>query len=268
MQNKDARQILEKIRNGTATGEEKAIVESVYAKWMVKNQPELSDVELSNSLSDISRRLPIQRKRKFTPYALGAAASLVLLLFAALYFSSTRQVKDSLVKNDVVQDILPGSNKAILTLSNGIEVPLNDKKGQQDYTAKNPEAVKNDHGIAYNTITTPRGGQYQVLLPDGTHVWLNAASSIRFPLTFTKNERHVAITGEAYFEVTKNKHQPFVVTTGRQSIQVLGTHFNVMAYQDEPSINTTLLEGSIQVDEAGRTSHIGKTADRSSGGCC
>jgi transmembrane sensor len=98
----------------------------------------------------------------------------------------------------------------------------------------------------FNTIATPRGGQYQVILPDGTKVWLNAASSLRFPTFFTGKNREVEITGEAYFEVTKNPAMPFKVKTNRAQIEVLGTHFNVMAYDDE-KMKTTLLEGAVNI---------------------
>ncbi|HQW44934.1 MAG TPA: FecR domain-containing protein, partial [Chitinophagaceae bacterium] len=107
---------------------------------------------------------------------------------------------------------------------------------------------------------TPRGGQYQVTLSDGTQVWLNAASSIRFPVVFTGTERKVEITGEAYFEVAKNKAMPFKVTAGSSEVEVLGTHFNINSYTDEPYIKTTLLEGSVKVtvpaSAAGQSSKI------------
>jgi transmembrane sensor len=101
--------------------------------------------------------------------------------------------------------------------------------------------------VLYNTISTPRGGQFEVALPDGTKVWLNAASSLRFPTAFTGKERDVELTGEAYFEVAKNKDLPFHVTSAGQVIEVLGTHFNINAYTDEKSIKTTLFEGSVRV---------------------
>jgi len=96
-------------------------------------------------------------------------------------------------------------------------------------------------------LTTPRGGQYQAVLPDGTKIWLNAASSIRFPSKFDGNERGVEITGEAYLEVAKNTRQPFIVHTSKTVIEVLGTSFNVNAYSDEEAVKTTLIEGSVKV---------------------
>lgn len=151
------------------------------------------------------------------------------------------------------QDITPGGNKAILTLGDGSTVTLDSANrlirqgirqtgGQLVYDAQST-------AISYNTLTTPRGGQFQVRLPDGTMVWLNAASSLRYPTAFTGGERKVEISGEAYFEVVKDSHQPFKVKIGEQGeVEVLGTHFNVDAYPDESSINTTLLEGAVRVN--------------------
>jgi ferric-dicitrate binding protein FerR (iron transport regulator) len=114
------------------------------------------------------------------------------------------------------------------------------------YTIAGLQVTEKDAAF-YNTITTPRGGQYQVTLSDGTKVWLNAASSIRFPVLFTGNERKVEITGEAYFEVAKNVSKPFKVKTISSEVEVLGTHFNVNAYDDEAVAKTTLLEGLVKV---------------------
>src|SRR5690606_13240443 len=118
--------------------------------------------------------------------------------------------------------------------------------------------------LTYNTITTPRGGQYMVVLPDGTKVWLNAASSLRFPTAFTGKERRVELSGEAYFEVAKSGI-PFLVNSAGQQIEVLGTHFNVMAYEDEASIKTTLLEGSVKVSNMkSQISHLLRPGQQSS----
>lgn len=107
---------------------------------------------------------------------------------------------------------------------------------------------KNQAGeTPYNTLTTPKGGQYQLTLADGSGVWLNASSSIRFPVSFTGKQRSVEVTGEAYFEVTKNANKPFKVLLNGMEVAVLGTHFNVNGYTDEPGITTTLLEGSVKI---------------------
>lgn len=101
--------------------------------------------------------------------------------------------------------------------------------------------------VTYNTVSTPKAGEYEITLPDGTKIWLNSVSSITFPTAFTGNERRVSITGEVYFEVAKNKNKPFIVETRGQNVTVLGTHFNINAYDDENTIKTTLLEGSIKL---------------------
>jgi len=163
--------------------------------------------------------------------------------------------------------IKPGSNRAVLTLANGQQIVLDDAHngvlGQQGKT----RVIKLDSGrlayanasgstseggeaagrIMYNTIATPRGGQYQITLPDHSRVWLNAESSLRFPTAFTEKQRTVELTGEAYFEVAPNKEQPFLVKAGTTETRVLGTQFNIMAYGDEGPVKTTLLEGSVQM---------------------
>ncbi len=159
--------------------------------------------------------------------------------------------------------IVPGSEKATLTTSNGQVILLEDAKdgllaktagysvlktgkGQIVYNAPNA-APATAAGMQYNTLTTPKGGEYQVVLPDGTKVWLNAASSLSYPTAFTGKERRVKLTGEAYFEVAKNAHQPFYVSMNKVQVRVLGTHFNISAYGDDDAVTTTLLEGAVQV---------------------
>ncbi|WP_419699272.1 FecR family protein [Mucilaginibacter sp. NFX135] len=165
-------------------------------------------------------------------------------------------------------DVGPGSNKAVLTLSNGKKVILDSARNglianqgsSLVMKAKNGEVVynpaaQNQAQLVFNTIATPRGGHYLVVLPDGSRVWLNAASSIRFPTCFSGNERSVEVIGEAYFEVIRNKEKPFIVKLNNSAIRVLGTHFNVNAYADEASIKTTLLEGAIQFT-AGKSQYL------------
>jgi ferric-dicitrate binding protein FerR (iron transport regulator) len=109
--------------------------------------------------------------------------------------------------------------------------------------------------VSFNTLATPRGGQYKVVLADGSEVWLNASSSLRFPTVFTGNQREVELTGEAYFEVAKNKERPFRVKVGDIQVNVLGTHFNINAYADESAVKTSLLEGSVKIIK-GKTSGL------------
>ena len=191
------------------------------------------------------------------------AASVILLLGVGYFFLSKKNTP-SLVKADaekvIENDLLPGGNRAILTLGDGQQIVLDSSQNGNLANQGNISVIKLDDGriaykdanekpadIVYNTISTPRGGQYQVDLADGSKVWLNAASSLRFPTRFSGGERKVEITGEVYFEIAKKDGAPFeVILTNGSKVQVLGTHFNVMSYADEKRIETTLLEGSVR----------------------
>ncbi len=190
------------------------------------------------------------------------AAASVLMLAAAAYFliASNKKNQSSAALAAKTADIVPGHKGAILTLSNGTQVLLDSLDNgiiahqtgakvllQNGRLAYDPTGEKTAE-MVYNTMTTPRGRQFQLTLPDGTKVWLNAASSIRYPTAFSDTERKVEITGEAYFEVAKNSKMPFRVNVNnRAEIEVLGTNFNVNAYENETTLNTTLLQGSIRV---------------------
>ncbi|MCO4294213.1 DUF4974 domain-containing protein [Solitalea sp. MAHUQ-68] len=192
------------------------------------------------------------------------AAAIIVLISVGLgvYRYST---KGELVKeNNAVADIAPGGNKAILTLTDGRKINLNEAHngvlaeqsgikiaktadGMLVYTISERNQKNTTSTLEYNTIETPKGGQYQINLPDGTKVWLNAASSIHYPTKFMGKERRVEINGEAYFEVAKNAKMPFKVSINNSSeVEVLGTHFNINSYADEEMIKTTLLEGSVR----------------------
>lgn len=207
------------------------------------------------------------------------AASVLLILSFGIYFYTNKEVKTSpqitQKNNTLLKDALPGTNKAVLTLGDGSTIVLNDAKdgvlanqgnivvnktkdGQISYSKKSTGLNTDD--IKINKITTPRGGQYQVVLPDGSKAWLNAASSISFPTVFNQNKREVNISGEVYFEVSK-KATPFIVKSNKGLIQVLGTHFNVMAYDDETAMETTLLEGSVKII-SGNASRLLKPGQR------
>lgn len=178
-----------------------------------------------------------------------------------------------------VQAVVPGHEGAVLTLANGRQVVLDsttgviaqeghiqtvNTTGQLTYTANTAAAAGS---MAYNTLATPRARQYRLTLPDGTKIWLNASSSIRYPIAFTGKERRVTITGEVYMEVAKDAGRPFIVTTRHSDITVLGTHFNIMAYEDEPAVNTTLLEGSVKISIPGKqTATIIKPGEQASVG--
>lgn len=210
--------------------------------------------------------LPIAKK----PLYLKIAATIALILLGTAAFFTLRKPASKEVPQQVaLRDVLPGGNKATLVLSNGQQVELNNlqlgnvtedagaiiKKsadGQLVYATTSNNKLK-----GLNTVKTPRGGQYQVILPDGSKVWLNAASSITYPAVFNTSERRVILKGEGYFEiVTMMKDQkkvPFIVESGKQKIEVLGTRFNVNAYDDEGSIKTTLIEGKVKVTTENET---------------
>jgi transmembrane sensor len=212
-----------------------------------------------------------QSSKRFIFLRIVAAASIIGLILVGTFFwfnrDEQREVSQTEVrKNGYKNDVLPGGDKAILTLADGSTIVLDDAQNgaltQQGATkviklggklAYDPTGAGSTE-VVYNTITTPRGGQYQIELPDGSQVWLNAASSLRFPTAFAGKERRVEISGEAYFEVAKNKNMPFVVSVNGAEVQVLGTHFNVMAYQEEDVVKTTLLEGVVQFVSGNSTS--------------
>lgn len=186
-----------------------------------------------------------------------AAASIILILVVGNYFRSNNSRKADTAEKAPVKDIPAGKTGAILTLADGSRISLDTFKNatvalQGGVTAKVVDGSLIYEGkgnaIAYNTMSTPKGRQFRLTLPDGTQVWLNAASSVRYPIAFTGNQRLVEMTGEAYFEVAKNPVKPFLVNVnGKAEVQVLGTSFNLNAYDNESSMHTTLLEGSIAV---------------------
>ena len=202
------------------------------------------------------------------------AASVLLIAGMAAYW--LLDDKKKMEKNGTVQQlaiVAPGKDGAILTLADGSQVSLDSVQNatialQDGVTARVTDGrlVYEGKGneVEYNTISTPRGRKYHVTLPDGTEVWLNAASSIRYPTVFTGTERVVDVTGEAYFEVVKNAKMPFrAMVSNIAKVEVLGTHFNVNAYENEASINTTLLEGSVRVN--GTTIKPGQQAQVATG---
>lgn len=211
--------------------------------------------------SGAEMEMPV-RKFKLWPRIAAAVAAVAAIVFG-LYFFKAQYMNGHYPEGPssrtagsaLIHDIAPGKNTAILTLANGKAIALSDAKtgvlieeGSLKYN--DGSVIQNSSGIQEQlTVTTPRGGTYQVTLPDGTRVWLNAASSITYtaPVKGPGAVRKVTLNGEAYFEVFKNKNQAFVVKSKNQEVTVLGTHFNINAYHDENSIKTTLLEGSVRV---------------------
>jgi ferric-dicitrate binding protein FerR (iron transport regulator) len=231
---------------------------------------ELDQAKLDSMLNKILVKEEIPVRRLFPWKRFVAAAAVIIVVAVGSYFAFFRNnEKPTIAKTPVpVQnDLLPGGNKAVLTLADGTVVTLDSAKNGALVVQGNTQVIKGDGTLAYNeeqqvgiaqnpvynTVATPKGGQYQLTLADGSKVWLNAASSIHFPTAFTGNERRVDITGEAYFEVVHNANKPFHVNVNGMDVQVLGTHFNINAYTDEESIKTTLLEGSVKVSAANKT---------------
>lgn len=174
-----------------------------------------------------------------------SAVAAVFVVIASVIFYNTRpQPLEKLREQEMAAKIRPGRNQAVLILANGTRMQLSNVNGKPVYIVPGTSAGAD---IEYNTIEAPVGGQWQVVLPDSTHVWLNAKSKITFPTVFRSGERKVEVQGEAYFEVAHNKMLPFRVRSAGQTVEVLGTKFNIMAYQDEAQSKTTLLEGSVKI---------------------
>ncbi|WP_412469127.1 FecR family protein [Pedobacter sp. KLB.chiD] len=258
---KNARELLDKYIAGNCTPEEMAVVEDWYRQLPFEQDAPRQSV-ITASKQEVWNRLNLGGKslKLLTVKWVAIAASIVLCLGFGLYFVTQRFAAPLTAKREL-KNILPGGNKAVLTLADGTVVNLDDakngqiadqsgivirktKNGQLEYIIKeNPNALI----TGSNTIATPRGGQYEVNLPDGTKVWLNAATTLKYPYAFAKNERMVELDGEAYFEVSKDRDRPFRVKTASQTVEVLGTHFNINAYKDEAIVKTTLLEGAVKV---------------------
>jgi ferric-dicitrate binding protein FerR (iron transport regulator) len=216
------------------------------------------------------RLISIFRDRRYLRYA--AAAVLLILISTTAYLmyfktdEADRHPVSSTRQPTAVPDVAPGTEKAVLILDDGTTIPLDNAANGQIATQGNTTIIKEDGLLAYNadnqkagdktlynTIKTARGELYSSLvLSDGSKIWLNASSSIRFPATFSGKQRNVEITGEVYFEIAKNPNMPFTVSTKGMKVEVLGTHFNINAYDDEPTVKTTLLEGAVKVTANGK----------------
>jgi transmembrane sensor len=274
------KELLHRYQLGTCSDKEKELVEAWYdSRSSEMYNPLSADQEIQvgermygKIIEELKNDSSAKTKWLFRPYRLYwlAAASLIAV-FTGGYFlfvdKSPSVITADAGKHKDSAVIVPGGNKALLTLDDGSVIVLDNaandtlskqgntivfkkRDGQLEYHA---QAARQHEAITFNTISTPRGGQYQVVLPDGSKVWLNAASSLRFPTMFTGEKRIVELTGEAYFEVVHDAKKPFMVSIsstggdGRNgTVEVLGTHFNIMAYSDEASMNTTLLEGAIK----------------------
>lgn len=261
--------LYEKHQQGLCTEEEYLMLESYEdgfelqdANWNEMRMGEKEKVKrrIHRKIKD-HITISASRKYKLLFRSIQTAAAVLIVCFGAYWLWNLKDDAGNNRAMVVHKKILPGGNKAILTLDNGAELDLNSLKigdlsldgqvlasknteGQLAYDQTNLSAAK----ISYHKIRTPKGGQYQVDLSDGTKVWLNAESSIRFPTYFTGDERVVEITGEVFFDVQKQSGKSFIVKTADQKITVLGTRFNVNAYSEEPSVQTSLIEGKVFLD--------------------
>lgn len=261
MSYQDAKELLIRYKNNECTEPEKAIVD----QWLFTYGD--SDIDLSEEAIDAigleiwvnikPQQTQIRKIRIWRQFAVAAAVIVAITVGSMLLVH-----KKTLPM--LAHDVAPGGKKAILTLANGNKIVLTNATNGILTNQQNVSINKTANGnviyisavapkaatvVMYNTLTTPRGGQYELTLADGTKVTLDAASSITYPVAFVGNERKVTITGQVYFEVVHNAAKPFRVQVGDQTIEDIGTHFNINAYSDEPVVTTTLLEGAVKLSK-------------------
>lgn len=262
--------LVKKWQEGNCTPEETKELDA----WLWEDNGSVSDEVVKSIGKDMYREFrehfPLAKEpqedtapvRKLFPWRYAAAAAiLVIVATAGWHFLSVNKQEIPAI---VAHDALPGHNGAILTLSDGRQVVLDSggngqigKQGTTTILKQNGQLVYNtqkvtDASLSFNTLSTPKARQYSVVLPDGSHVWLNAASSLKYPTAFNGKQREVEMTGEAYFEVAHNASQPFIIKTNGTEVKVLGTHFNINAYSDESTTRTTLLQGLVEVSYGGK----------------
>jgi len=253
--------LLSKYKQGTCTEEELALLETWYQSSTF-TQPEFAAGEISAAKISVWKNLPINRrsnKLKLWP-RLSIAASLLIGTCLGLYYFTTS--KTQVNKAPSSEQMAVRGNKATLILANGKRISLSSLPTGKVASLPGVTVTKTNEGklvyqvdsqqpgnqTEYNTIETPIGGTYQVNLPDGTKIWLNAGSSLKYPTLFARTERRVELLGEGYFEVAHNPQKPFIVKTARrQEVMVLGTHFNLSAYANDQVYTTTLYEGKVRV---------------------
>ena len=266
MEKEEINHLIDRYLNGSATGQERAQIESWYNSQDHSFVSELKAHQIASDLNKVENYLQLsssseqteQPKRANLWLRISAAAAILCAIAGTTYFFYHQNNKTTEIANTT--DIAPGKIGATLTLSSGKKIALSEATkgelakeagltisktadGQLSYS-QNPHSEQNK----INTLSTARGETYMIVLSDQTKVWLNAASSLTYVANLNENgKRSVKLTGEAYFEVAKDKAHPFIVASGKQQVEVLGTHFNINSYSDEPGIKTTLLEGSVKV---------------------
>jgi len=264
MEKKQLSELFKKYHEGTCTEEEKALLEAWYLQHNEQGNEILSYQKVQAVKNRVFRELPGNHNSFLRiGIRLAAAAAIIGVIFTVGIHYYAQRTK--ITTNPLVNDRPPGGNKAILKLANGKQIDLTDASKGTLLSQNGTQVVKSSPGqVDYqvasaavpdqslNTITTPKGGQWKIKLPDGTNVWLNAATSLTFPASFDLlKDRRVTLDGEAYFEVAKDKAHPFIVNSRGQQVEVLGTHFNINSYADEPATRTTLAEGSVRISAAG-----------------
>src|SRR5690606_3612690 len=277
---KHIEELLERYRLERCSDAERAWLEAAFTSYVRDNEELPTEEEWVRAERLMHDRIidKVKPRHRFPSIHFSRIAAAAVLLIASvvmIWRISNDQPNSPLTALQDTMDIGPGGERATLTLADGTKIFLDEAVPGQLIADRGIRIHKTDRGeVVYeidaetaglpsmNTIQTPRGGQYKVVLPDGTQVWLNAASSLTYPTRFPVSERRVTLTGEAYFDVKKQSHAgnaavPFVVEAGMQRIEVLGTHFNVSAYGDEVRTKTTLVEGAVRVsDPAGQHSHV------------
>lgn len=259
----EAEELIRKYNKGSVSKEEANLLENWYVHESVlqRANPEEEDYLKVNMEMWMNIQTAKNQKKSLVLWPRIAAAAAVLLCIGIAFYFYQQPLEIS-AEQDTVKDFAPGKNSATLTLADGKRILLTDA-AQGTIASQAGVAVKKtaDGKLIYiaegnivaadpaiNTLTTAKSEQYQVVLPDGSKVWLNAASSLKFPASFNgQPNRKVELRGEAYFEVAKDKTRPFIVTSAGQTVEVLGTHFDISSYPDEEEIKTTLLEGSVKV---------------------
>lgn len=265
--------LLKRYLAGTCTPEERAQVELWY-ELLESGKAAADEEHQEEDLAEVRTRLvkSFRKKGKLFRYpAVAAAAAVLIIISIGTYFLFNSRPSGKIPKANKLlssaADIAPGRNIAILRLDDGTEIALDDQssgaiaksgsntiyknaKGQLTYVATESKEEEADSPVS-NSLKTPRGGQFQLTLPDGSKVWLNAASQLTYKISKTSSERLVELKGEAYFEVATDANRPFKVLSKGQVVEVLGTHFNVSSYDDDPSVKTTLAEGAVRIVETG-----------------
>ena len=258
------KELFHKYLNGDCTPEEITLLENTFFRYLETQDSLPSEKQIVEAAERVRQRLAdntehrdLQKRRRTKRRYLAAAILLISISIGITTWQIGIRHKNQL-SNPVAEDARPGGNKALLTLTDGRTINLNEAQPgiivgtditYADGTAviDNPSPGNDTNDLGNLTLQTPKGGTYQITLPDGTEVWLNASSTLRYPQRFAKNERVVDIEGEGYFAVKKDKQRPFKVRTAKQELVVLGTAFNISAYPDETATETTLVEGAVKV---------------------